>query len=105
MKDKIPIFEPPPVTVNEPAFWRARAVDGPELRSRQVPCSDCAIVTGFYTEIAERLRQQPDPVRVACSKRWFCHTTRDRSCKGNWDFQFPKGAKDAKSATQPDQQT
>lgn len=59
----------------------------PDLPLMPVPCSDCAVTCGFYGEYAQTLKEEPDDVREAVTRKWFCHSNPGKACRGNADFQ------------------
>ena len=62
-----------------------REKDWPELKMREKPCDDCAVIHGLYTIISDALKEIPEPERMILTKRWFCHEDQKTCCKGNWD--------------------
>lgn len=76
-------------TFQDPEYWRRRRVldmGRPPLRPRDKACDDCPTKT-MYASICAGLAQQPKDQRRWHSERWFCHESRDRACRGNWDLQ------------------
>ncbi|EOQ15413.1 hypothetical protein KQ3_05882 [Bacillus cereus B5-2] len=71
------------------SYWNPIA-EQKELDSMKKPCSDCAIVTGFYVEYADDLLKQPIEVQEKAKKRWFCHNHTNRCCKGLEDYMNEK---------------
>lgn len=55
------------------------------LPHRKKPCSDCAVVTGFYKPYSEELKTFSKETQKFVSDRWFCHQTPMCACKGNID--------------------
>lgn len=63
----------------------AHLMDVADLEPLASPCHDCAVTTGFYREVSDRLKQEDCETREAVCKKWFCHNARNRACRGNWD--------------------
>jgi hypothetical protein len=53
------------------------------------PCKDCAISTGFYTEIADELKKENKETIDAVVDTWFCHNNCNRGCAGVRDYVKP----------------
>lgn len=66
-----------------------RDKDLPVLKPRSAKCSDCPSKC-MYGEIVVALRQEPFEFRKRISEKWFCHTSPNRACRGNWDYQFKR---------------
>ncbi len=77
----MPRIRRPRVVVHESEYWRWWA-EQPPLELLPKPCHDCAMVTGYYRDSAERLLRQPQDVVERVRKTWYCHHHPDRACKG-----------------------
>lgn len=53
------------------------------------PCKDCAISTGFYTEIADELKKENKETIDAVVDTWFCHNNCNRGCAGVREYVKP----------------
>jgi len=56
------------------------------LEPLEVPCSDCAVVWGLYTDLTYELSSRPLQYQHDVSVRWDCHNNRRRACRGNIDL-------------------
>ncbi|WP_323706931.1 hypothetical protein P3U62_08355 [Mammaliicoccus vitulinus] len=63
------------------------------LRTKR--CKDCP-ATDMYLEISEELSKQEPDIQSEAAKRWFCHYTRNKSCRGIADYLSIKGDIDVK---------
>lgn len=68
--------------IDDPDYWLAKANRSPDLLIRESCCGDCP-ADGMYLGYVEGLKKQPDNVRFAVSKTWFCHTNPQYCCYGN----------------------
>jgi len=51
----------------------------------------------MYLEISEELSKQEPDIQSEVAKRWFCHCTRNKSCRGIADYLSIKGDIDVKN--------
>lgn len=76
-------------------FEKDIARDKP-LALRTKRCGDCP-ATGMYLEISEELSKQEPDIQSEAAKRWFCHCTPNKSCRGIADYLSIKGDIDVKN--------
>jgi len=50
------------------------------------PCGECAVVDGFYKEIADELLKEAREIQDANLERWFCHCHPDKACRGAFNY-------------------
>lgn len=62
-------------------FWDYHAKQR-QVKPLSKPCKDCAITTGFYVEMADKLLEQPNEVHDKVVNTWFCHNNCNRGCAG-----------------------
>ncbi len=72
-------------TVSEKEYWN-NIIKNKELECLKHPCGDCAMVTGFYVDIANELIKQPLEIQEQVQKRWYCHNSPNKSCAGIKEF-------------------
>ncbi len=63
------------------SFWDFH-IKQRKVEPLSTPCKDCAITTGFYTEIADELIKEPKRIIEAVVNTWFCHNNCNRGCAG-----------------------
>ena len=71
-----------------PEFWQQQIqeeADYPELSLLPKPCADCAVVCRLYDGYSNALKSQTEEVQRAIAKKWFCHNTPSKACRGNAD--------------------
>jgi hypothetical protein len=66
-------------------YWEEMSKGQPLLGMKE-RCHDCAISTGFYTEIADELLKQPLEIQQKCVQAWYCHNFANRACKGAEEY-------------------
>lgn len=66
------------------------------LTLRKSRCKDCP-ATDMYLEISEELSKQEPDIQSEAAKRWFCHCTPNKSCRGIADYLSIKGDINVKS--------
>lgn len=66
------------------------------LTLREKRCEDCP-ATNMYLEISEELSKQEPDIQSETAKRWFCHCTPNKSCRGIADYLSIKGDIDVKN--------
>jgi hypothetical protein len=83
MKYIIPKIIVPKLTEEE--YWE-NVAKGKKVKPLKKSCGDCAITTGFYLELAERLKQQSKELQEKVVDSWFCHNNCNRGCEGIREF-------------------
>ncbi len=79
MEYMIPKVVIPQITEDE--YWESVA-NGTKVKPLTKACVDCAITTGFYLPLAERLKRQPKEMQDKVADTWFCHNACNRGCGG-----------------------
>ena len=74
------------VDVIEEDYDFSYALLGHVLEPLEKPCSDCAVVCGYYKEYSEILSKRDIAYQHEVSIRWDCHNDRRRACRGNIDM-------------------
>jgi hypothetical protein len=57
----------------------------PELPLLKKPCSDCAVLCGFYDIYIQGLKAKPKELQEKVAKTWYCHNNLRQACRGNAD--------------------
>lgn len=79
-------FNIPPIeSVSPEEYWAKQSIQ-PPLECMKNPCGDCAMVTGFYKDMADALLEQPKEIQEKVTKSWFCHNVPNRACAGIRDY-------------------
>jgi hypothetical protein len=70
-------------------YWEDHA-NREKLQRLSKPCYDCAMITGFYAEIADYLLEEEIETQNNVLDTWFCHNHGNRACKGAYDYVLEK---------------
>ena len=78
----------PPLTVRkfDAKEYFETGYGGKVLEPLPVPCHDCAVATGFYSEFTLLLSKLEPDFQAKIAADWDCHNACNRACRGNIDL-------------------